>query len=255
MNRSIYQISRSLNNFCVLFLIIFLSEPSIALADISRIVFTTDPQTITPGTLSEAITIQTQDENGALFKTPETLDLIFESSSGSGEFLGGTGKSAQKYMSKNTGNRTFYYKDSSEGNFTITITATGRDSGSTWSASQEITVSASAPSSEPKKSELEPEPKKVEPKIEPKPEVKTVSVATSTPTTTQVQVAVPTPKKEIIPEKKPAIKVEKKPEKQAAAVIVSDTATTSTSTQVIYEAPKRMGFFAKIWDFLRRLFG
>ena len=44
-------------------------------------------------------------------------------------------------MSKNTANRTFYYKDSTEGVFAITINARGRDTGIELSANQKIIVS------------------------------------------------------------------------------------------------------------------
>src|SRR3989344_4338583 len=113
-------------------------------AGVEKIVFTTDPQSIKPNTLSGPMTIQAQDSGGNSFQTPETIDLEFTSSSPSGEFLGSTGNPATSYMSKNTANRTFYYRDSSEGNFTIIINARGRETLQEWSVTQQIIISSDA---------------------------------------------------------------------------------------------------------------
>ena len=118
-------------------------------AGVEKIVFTTDAQSIKPNELSGAITIQTQDSAGNLFQTPETLDIQFISTSPMGEFLGSTGNSATTYMSKNTANKTFYYRDSAEGTFTITINIRGRDTGIELDASQQITVSSGASQNSP----------------------------------------------------------------------------------------------------------
>jgi hypothetical protein len=116
--------------------------PLLAMAEVSKISFTTEEQTIKPGAISEPITIQTQDSSGNPFQTPETIDLEFVSSSATGEFLNSSGNPATKTMSVNTANRTFYYRDSSEGAHTITVNATGRTSLTEWSASQKITVTS-----------------------------------------------------------------------------------------------------------------
>ncbi len=123
---------------------LFFIFPSVLFAQVENVVFTTDPQTIKPNILSEAITIQTQDSGGSSFQTPETMDIQFLSTSGSGEFLNSSGQPATTYMSKNTANKTFYYRDSAEGAFTITVNARGRDTGIELSASQQITVSSGA---------------------------------------------------------------------------------------------------------------
>jgi hypothetical protein len=115
--------------------------PLIASAQVSKIVFTTEPQTIKPTVISEALTFQTQDSAGNMIQTTETLDLVFTSTSQTGEFLNSAGNPVSKTMSVNTANRTFYYRDSSQGTFTLTVTATGRVSGEVLSASQKITVS------------------------------------------------------------------------------------------------------------------
>ncbi len=113
-------------------------------AGVEKIVFTTDSQSIKPNTLSGPITIQTQDSSGNSFQTPETLDLQFISTSPTGEFLGSTGNPATTYMNKNTANRTFYYRDSAEGNFTITVNIKGGDSGIELGANQQIIISSGA---------------------------------------------------------------------------------------------------------------
>ncbi len=111
-------------------------------AGVEKIVFITEPQSIKPNTLSEPITVQTQDSNGDPYQTPETLDIQFISTSATPEFLNSAGQPATTYMSKNTANRTFYYRDSSEGNFKITINTRGRDSGTELSISQQIAISS-----------------------------------------------------------------------------------------------------------------
>lgn len=123
-------------------IILFLVFPAASLAQVSQIVFTTDPQSIRPNALSGPITIQTQDTGGNSFQTPETLDLQFISSSGTGEFLNSAGAPTTAYMSRNTANRTFYYRDATEGTFTITVNVRGRDSGIELEADQQITVSS-----------------------------------------------------------------------------------------------------------------
>jgi len=131
----------------LLLAILFFVFPAASFAQIAKIVFTTDPQTVKPNTLSGSITIQTQDSSGNVFQTIETIDLEFISTSATGEFLGGTGNPVTTYMNKNTANRTFYYKDSTEGVFTITVNAKGRETSQEWSVNQQIIVSSSAPQS------------------------------------------------------------------------------------------------------------
>ncbi len=128
----------------ILTLTLFLIFPVISFAEISQIIFTTSPQSIKPNEISGAITIQLQDASGSTFQTPETLDIQFISTSPTGQFLNSSGNPATTYMSKNTANKTFYYKDSTEGEFTITINIRGRDTGIELDASQPITVSSNA---------------------------------------------------------------------------------------------------------------
>ena len=124
--------------------ILFLVFPTVSFAEVSKIIFTTDAQSIKPNTLSGPLTIQIQDSSGGIYQTPETLDIQFISTSATGEFLGSTGNPATVYMSKNTANKTFYYKDSKEGTFTVTLNIRGRDSGVELTSNQQIIVSAGA---------------------------------------------------------------------------------------------------------------
>ncbi|MFA7216622.1 MAG: PKD domain-containing protein [Candidatus Paceibacterota bacterium] len=125
-------------------LLVFLSNFSILLAETSQFVFSTDPQTIKPGEISGTITVQSQNSSGISEPISETNDLIFTSTSGTGEFLNSSGNPVSTTMSKNTSNRTFYYRDSSEGSFTLTVKATGRDSQKSFTATQNITISSTA---------------------------------------------------------------------------------------------------------------
>jgi hypothetical protein len=148
----------------VLILVIFLFSINIALAsdDISQFVFTTNPQTIKPNEVSETLTIQAQDANGNSVKIPQTGCLHLETTSGTGQFSSNSTNwesVSQLTMNKNTANRNFYYKDSSAGNYTLTVKAALTScSGWTteeWTAKQDIVISESASNSEP---ESEPKP-------------------------------------------------------------------------------------------------
>ena len=124
--------------------LVLMAAVSAYASEVSKIAIITEERAVKPNEISEAITIQTQDASGASFQTPETLDLEFTSTSATGEFLSSSGNPVTKTMNKNTANRTFYYRDSNSGVFTIAVKATGRDSLRVWEATQKITVSASA---------------------------------------------------------------------------------------------------------------
>ena len=113
----------------------------LAYAEVSLFSFTTKPQIVLPNTLSKEITVQSQNITGVSEAITETFDLTFTSSSVSGSFLGSTGKPTSKVMSKGTANRTFYYRDSSLGDFVVTVVATGRDSGRSFKVTQNIKIS------------------------------------------------------------------------------------------------------------------
>lgn len=121
--------------------LILMAAVSAYAAGVAQINFTTDEQVIAPNEISGPITIQSQDGNGDALQTPETIDLEFISSSPTGEFLNSAGNAVTTYMSKNTANRTFYYRDTNVGSFIINVKAVGRESGKTWQANQNITVS------------------------------------------------------------------------------------------------------------------
>lgn len=123
-----------------LLLIILLLSFNTAHAEVAQFVFTTEPQTIPLGTNSETITVQSQNSDGVSENIIETNDLVFSSTSVTGEFLSTSGNPVTTTMSKNTANKNFLYKDSTPGTYTITVTATGRTSLKTLSASQQITV-------------------------------------------------------------------------------------------------------------------
>lgn len=128
----------------IFFILILVILPVLVFANLEKVVFTTDVQTIKPNTLSGPITIQLQDSLGNSYQTSETLDVQFISTSPTGEFLNSSGNPVTTYMSKNTANKTFYYRDSNEGIFTITVGIRGRDSGIELDANQQITISANS---------------------------------------------------------------------------------------------------------------
>jgi hypothetical protein len=236
-----YRVSDKITLFA---LFAFLVLPITTSAAVSQIVFTTDSQTVAPGNTSEAITIQTQDESGTKFSTPETIDLTFQSSSDTGEFLSSSGKVMSKAtMNKNTANRTFYYRDSTDGSYEITVNATQRESGGSWSASQTINISSSVPSN--------PEPPPAPEKVPARTTEKTAVVQSDREpqaTATPVVVLKPEPVVTKVVEKV----VEKKPTKaQAAApVVVLDKEPATTTSEVLYTAPKKEGFLSRIWHFI-----
>lgn len=256
-------------------LLIIMAVSAYAAGDVSSIVFTTEPQSIKPDELSGPITIQTQDASGNSFQTPETIDLSFKSSSPTGEFLGGTGKSASKVtMSKNTANRTVYYRDTSEGSFTLTANARGRTSALEWSANQQITISGTETSAP---IESSPPPPLKEEKTDDKPIEEIKQEDESKQTTDTLFASTSSPKKEtLLPAeytpknqssmKEPALKKEppavekKRGKEQLANVNLAQETELSTSSKittfdnVIYEEPKRGGWLTRLWRFIKDLF-
>lgn len=120
--------------------IIYLLCVSHASAEVSQFVFTNESRTVAPGVLSESLTIQSQNSSGTQEAVVETTDLVFQSSSPTGEFLNSAGNPVSTTMSKNTANRTFYYRDSNTGSHTLTVTATGRETQKSFKATQSIVV-------------------------------------------------------------------------------------------------------------------
>ena len=194
-------------------------------AEINLFSFVTKPQTVLPSTLSKEITIQSQSTLGLSEAVTETFDLTFTSSGATGLFLGSTGKPASKTMSKGTANRTFYYKDSSLGNFVITVVATGRDTLRSFKVTQNITISTSTT--------------KV---LETPPVIKT------NPPQTQ----------NIKPKTLQSVTISKTPVNTSQDL---GTSTDATSATIVFTAPAQKGFVSHIFawpirffDFLRHLF-
>ena len=147
----------------VLTFLVFAFSTNIALAnDISQFIFTTNIQTIKPNEISEAITIQAQNSNGEAVSAGETLCLEVVSNSGTGEFSSNSGEWSSVNVftiNSNWKTRTFYYKDSAQGNYLIDAQIAIRPSGTTclawlknewdikWSAKQNIVVAIDSLSS------------------------------------------------------------------------------------------------------------
>lgn len=111
-----------------------------ATTNIERLVFTTEPQSISPDTVSTSIIVQAQNAGGTAESVDETNDVIFTSSSPTGAFLNSSGNPVTTTMNKNTSSRTFFYKDSMVGAHTLSVSVKGRTSGATFSAGQLITI-------------------------------------------------------------------------------------------------------------------
>ncbi len=109
-------------------------------AEVTQFVFVTPVQNIGVSTLSDTITIQSQNSSGSPEDITETTDVEFTSTSSTGEFLSTSGNPVSTTMSRNTANKNFLYRDSSSGTHTITIRATGRTSLNVFTATQSITV-------------------------------------------------------------------------------------------------------------------
>lgn len=150
----------------LLFFSVFLFSVNVVLAsDISQFVFTTNSQTIKPNEVSEKITIQAQDANGQSVAggIPQTGCLKLETTSVTGQFSSNSTNwesVSQLTMNKGWANRNFYYKDSTTGNYTLTVkSALTSCSGwikEEWIAKQDITVSESAFTPESKSEPPEP---------------------------------------------------------------------------------------------------
>lgn len=126
-----------------LLVVTILIWPLLVSAQAANLVFISNPQNIKPNEISEVITIQLQDSTGASFKATETIDVEFASNSATGEFLSPSSENpVTKTISTNSSNKNFRYRDSTQGNFTITVKAKGRVSGQELAANQLITISS-----------------------------------------------------------------------------------------------------------------
>lgn len=130
--------------FSLLLLSVFIASPHLVLADsgnITTLVFTNDVLTVKPGEISTEIKVQTQNTTGTAEPVSETNDITFSSSSPTGEFLNSSGNAVTKTMSKNTSSRTFFYRDSTTGEYVLTVGIKGRDTGKGFTAAQSIKIS------------------------------------------------------------------------------------------------------------------
>lgn len=115
--------ARGIITLAVAALLLF-SYHAYASSHIARFVFITEPQTLAPGVPSEAITIQSQSADGTSVKVDRTACFHMISTSSSGEFSSNKENwqaVSVVTMSKSTGNRTFYYRDSGSGSHTLTV--------------------------------------------------------------------------------------------------------------------------------------
>jgi hypothetical protein len=109
-------------------------------AEVTRFIFSTQPQTVLPNTLSKPLSIQSENGTGIPEEVTETTDLVFTSTSQTGEFVNSVGKKVNTTMSKHTSRRSVYYRDSSTGNHVLTLRATGRTSHKQYTAQQSIFI-------------------------------------------------------------------------------------------------------------------
>ncbi len=131
--------------FIIFFLLVF---PSFLQAlDVSRFIFTTDSQTISPNTLSSIMTIQSQDSSGTGVDIPNTMYVSLNSSSATGEFFSNTSGSILSLpvtMAKNSQNKNFYYQDSALGTHTIQASISSVKGGTIlFSTQQQIVIGES----------------------------------------------------------------------------------------------------------------
>lgn len=107
--------------------------------NITQIVFTTSPQTFDLGATSTVLTVQTQNASGTSEEVGATTKLNL-ASTGGGEFSSSDTNwipVSQLTMNSSWANRNFYYRPSTSGSHTLTITAEGQS----WTpATQIITI-------------------------------------------------------------------------------------------------------------------
>lgn len=100
--------------------------PFVALAQVANFVFTSEPQTIEVGAVSEQLTVQAQDSAGASANVSSTACLSLTTTSAQGQFSSSAGSwnpVVVLTMNKNTANKNFYYKDTLSGAQTLTVKA------------------------------------------------------------------------------------------------------------------------------------
>src|SRR3989344_3426644 len=128
----------SMRRFIFILIASLLFSYTVEADTVTQFVFTTEPQTIGVSVASETITVQSQNSSGLSEDITETHDVIFTSTSPTGQFISTSGNPVTTTMSKNTSNKNFLYKDPTAGTHTLQITATGRTSLQSYSVSQQI---------------------------------------------------------------------------------------------------------------------
>ena len=117
---------------------------NLALALSTIIIFVSPPQTLQKNVISQPIIVQVQEEGtGQKIKAGETIDLTVTSSSKTGEFSSNNiswKKDNTFIINKTFANRSFYYKDSTSGEYIITATMKGRESGKVWITTEPVTI-------------------------------------------------------------------------------------------------------------------
>jgi hypothetical protein len=136
--------------FVAFIFVTFLFSSSVYADNSNPFVFTTDPQSVAPGVSSLVITVQSQDTSGKGLAVGngagDTADVVFTSTSPTGQFLNSTGGAVSTTMSYNSYTKNFYYLDSTPGIYTLTVVATTRNSKKVFSASQQIYIGQPVPS-------------------------------------------------------------------------------------------------------------
>lgn len=111
-------------------------------ANIKEVVFVNEPQSIMQNRLSRPFTLELHDNSGLRTPAGEPLDLFLVSSSPTGEFSSSPNGKKVKALVVNSSfsRRTFYYQDSTVGEYLITVRLKSRSSGALWAAVQEVHV-------------------------------------------------------------------------------------------------------------------
>ena len=138
----------------VLFVLILFSLPVFAFAgDISQIIFTNEPRAVKPNEAA-LLTIQLQ-YTGDSHPTA-CMEMFTNSSTGEFSSSNTNWKKVDKLtINSNWTNKNFYYKDSTVGNYTLTVKGTSAscslliDQVAQWTAEQDIVVSNTAESTTP----------------------------------------------------------------------------------------------------------
>lgn len=136
-NRSFFRLAVGFLLIVALSLLLIVATSAYA-SGVERLVFTSEAQSIKPGVISDAIKVQFQDASGDPQSFGQTSKMIFKSSSPSGKFVSESGNLVSATINSNWTSRTFYYQDSSEGEFVLTVQIEGTG----LEASQKIFVAS-----------------------------------------------------------------------------------------------------------------